>query len=97
MTRLTLARIVLASALAAATLPARSALAQCAMCQATLTSSAEGRALAGPLNRAILLLFAAPYLVAGVFALVAFRGPLLRRLAQALPAAWRPRTVHASR
>jgi hypothetical protein len=67
------------------------------MCQATLTSSAEGRALAGPLNRGILLLFAAPYLVVGCFALLAFRGPILRRVSLALPAVLRPRTAGPSR
>lgn len=65
-------------------LGARTAAAQCAMCQATLTSSAEGRALGGPLNHAILLLFAAPYVVLGCFVFMAFRERIVRRLARTL-------------
>ena len=62
----------------------RAALAQCAMCQATLVGSAEGRALGAPLNHAILLLFAAPYLVLGTFVALAFRQRITRRVARAL-------------
>jgi hypothetical protein len=56
------------------------AFAQCAMCRSALESSLEGAALQGPLNRAILLLLAAPYLVLGCFVLMVWREPLLRRL-----------------
>jgi hypothetical protein len=49
------------------------AAAQCAMCRSALTSSAEGAALQGPLNRAILVLLAAPYLVLGCFLLLVWR------------------------
>ena len=55
------------------------AAAQCAMCRSTLTSSAEGAALQGPLNRAILLLLAAPYLVLGSFLLLVWRERIARR------------------
>jgi hypothetical protein len=85
-----------AFALALALLP-RTAAAQCAMCQATLTSSAEGRALGGPLNHAILLLFAAPYVVLGCFVFMAFRERILRRLARALDFGRAPARHSASR
>jgi hypothetical protein len=55
------------------------ALAQCAMCRSALASSLEGAALQGPLNRAILVLLAAPYLVLGAFVLLVWRERLLRR------------------
>jgi hypothetical protein len=55
------------------------ALAQCAMCRGALASSLEGVALQGPLNRAILVLLAAPYLVLGAFVLLVWREHLLRR------------------
>lgn len=45
------------------------ALAQCAMCKATLEASDVGATF----NRAILVMLAGPYLVAGVFSLVYFR------------------------
>lgn len=96
MTRGRLAGIALALTLAL-TLEARPAQAQCAMCQATLTSSAEGRALQGPLNHAILLLFAAPYLVLGCFVFMAFRERILRRMGRALRAGLRPRPARLSR
>ena len=79
------------------------AFAQCAMCRTMLTGSLEGRALSGPLDHAILLLFVAPYLVLGTLAAVAFRRPLARylraqaarlsgRIASSLRAhAWGPR------
>jgi hypothetical protein len=90
------AGIALASALALG-LHAPAALAQCAMCQATLVGSAEGRALQGPLNSAILLLFAAPYLVFGCFVLMAFRERILRRMGQAVRAGLRARPARLSR
>jgi hypothetical protein len=52
------------------------AAAQCAMCKTALTNSGEGQAVAGELNRAILVMMAAPYLVFGTLALVLFRKPL---------------------
>lgn len=60
----------LAALLAGAALPSR---AQCAMCKATLESSEEGRRVSGELNRAILVMLAAPYLVFGTCASVLFR------------------------
>lgn len=57
-----------ALALALLALPAGAA-AQCAMCKATLESSEVGATF----NRAILVMLAGPYLVAGVFSLVYFR------------------------
>jgi hypothetical protein len=74
-------RFAPAIALAAALLAwAEPALAQCTMCRSALEGSLEGAALQGPLNRAILLLFVAPYLVLGSFAALVWREPLLRRL-----------------
>jgi hypothetical protein len=58
---------------AGAAAPAR---AQCAMCKATLESSDEGRRVSGELNRAILVMLAAPYLVFGACAGMLFRRPI---------------------
>jgi hypothetical protein len=82
-----LAPLLLALALGAAGQPA---LAQCAMCRSTLDSSAEGAALQGPLNRAILVLLAAPYLVMGSFLLLVWRERAGRRLSAAPPPARPP-------
>jgi hypothetical protein len=49
------------------------AFAQCALCRAALESSEEGQAMAGKLNRAILLLLAAPLGVAGSVAAAMLR------------------------
>ena len=49
-------------------LAAAPALAQCSMCQSVVAQSPEGQAMAGELNKAILLMFVAPYLVFGSFA-----------------------------
>ena len=64
------------------------AVAQCSMCRASVESSAEARRISGELNRAILVLFAAPYLVVGTCTSVLFRRRIgaflktrLRRLA----------------
>jgi len=62
--------LALAALLAGAAAPAR---AQCAMCKATLESSEEGRRVSSELNRAILVMVAAPYLVFGTCASVLFR------------------------
>lgn len=62
--------------------------AQCAMCKTALTGSPEGRAIAAQFNFAILMMVAAPYLVAGVVAGVLFRrqlSPRLWRLVRMLP------------
>jgi hypothetical protein len=63
------------------------ALAQCAMCRSTLAGSLEGAALQGPLNRAILVLLAAPYLVLGAFVLLLWRERVLRRRGSRQPVA----------
>jgi hypothetical protein len=63
------------------------ALAQCSMCRAVITQSAEGQRMAGELNRAILLMVAAPYLIFGSCAAVLFRSRLaatLKRVARIL-------------
>jgi hypothetical protein len=60
-------------ALAAAFLPSL-AFAQCAMCKAALEGSTDG--LGAQFNRAILVMMAGPYLIAGVFGLVFWREPL---------------------
>jgi hypothetical protein len=84
-----LGRLLPLLALAAAVVLAASgpAAAQCAMCKSVLTSSAEGRAFSQQLDRAILLMFFAPYVVFGTFVAVLFRKPLWLRLA-ALRARW---------
>jgi hypothetical protein len=74
-------RVGLLGALFAA-LCADVAFAQCSMCRAVVTQSPEGQRMAGELNRAILVMFAAPYLVFGSFAAWIFRsrlGAFLRR------------------
>ena len=53
------------------------------MCKTVVTGSEEGRSLGGELNKAILIMVAAPYLVFGGFVAALFR----RRQAPALPAA----------
>jgi hypothetical protein len=54
------------------------------MCRSVVTQSAEGRALAERLNVAILVLLAAPYVIAGSVAAVVFRERLSRYLARLL-------------
>jgi hypothetical protein len=65
--------------------PAPPAFAQCAMCKATLESSEEGRRVSGELNRAILVMLAAPYLVFGTCASVLFRHRIAAFLKTRLP------------
>lgn len=65
-------------------LAAEPALAQCAMCRSVIAQSPEGQRVAGELNKAILLMFFAPYLIFGSFAAWIFRSRLggsARRLA----------------
>jgi hypothetical protein len=62
-------------------------LAQCSMCRSVLAQSPEGRRVAGELNKAILLLFVAPYLVLGSCAAWILRsrlGGLARRAVRLL-------------
>lgn len=74
------AAVVLAATLAGA--PA--AQAQCSMCRASVENSEEGRRVAGDLNRAILLMFLAPYAVFGTFATLLFRRRITGLLRQRL-------------
>jgi hypothetical protein len=53
------------------------AAAQCAMCKAVLEGAVEGRRIAEGLNKGILLMLAAPYLIFGSFLLLVFRRRLL--------------------
>lgn len=65
--------------LAAAAAPAA---AQCAMCKTALSGSPEGRVMSGHLNNAILMMVAAPYLVAGTVAGVLFRRQIAVRISR---------------
>jgi len=60
-------------------LPAPAA-AQCSMCQQVVAQSPEAQRFGAELNRAILVLMAAPYLLFSSFALVLFRDRIGRRL-----------------
>jgi ABC-type Fe3+ transport system permease subunit len=73
--------LLIAAALAVTAAPAA---AQCSMCKTALTSSPEGRGLAGHLNHAILMLVFAPYAVTGTVAGVLFRRQIAARLARLL-------------
>jgi hypothetical protein len=57
--------------------------AQCSMCKTVVTGSEEGRSLGRELNKAIVIMVAAPYLVFGGVVAALFR----RRLAPVLPPA----------
>ena len=72
MTRLRAAALtlLLAAVLAVAATPAH---AQCAMCKTAITSSPEGHVMGEHLNHAILMMVAAPYVVAGTVFGVLFR------------------------
>jgi hypothetical protein len=80
MTRRAAAALLLACLLLAAA--AAPAAAQCTMCKAALTGSPEGRVMSGHLNHAILMMVAAPYLVAGTVAGVLFRRQIAIRIAR---------------
>ncbi len=75
-------RLLIASLLAACCLAAFAApaLAQCSMCRQVIAQSPEAQRVGAELNRAILLMFLAPYLVFTSFALVLFRVPIVERL-----------------
>jgi hypothetical protein len=77
---MTLRRFALLSLLVVGTALAASgpAAAQCAMCKTVLTQSAEGRAMTDSLNRAILLMIAAPYAVFAVVGAALFRDQIRR-------------------
>jgi hypothetical protein len=66
--------------------------AQCAMCQTALMNSAEGRGMGQEFNRAILVMFVAPYAVFGVVGTILLRhriGASLRRERGRLRQTWR--------
>lgn len=65
--------VLLAGVAVLGLLIANPAWAQCALCKAALESSPEGRAMGASLNKAILVMLAAPYLVFGAVALALFR------------------------
>ena len=69
------------------------AFAQCAMCKTAVTGSPEGQHLAHQLNLAILMMVAAPYVIASTVAGVLFRRQIGARLApwrkRLSPAHWR--------
>jgi hypothetical protein len=52
------------------------AFAQCAMCKSVVAQSPEAQAVAGELNKAILLMLAGPYVVFGSVAAFLFRSRL---------------------
>jgi hypothetical protein len=70
---------------------APTALAQCSMCQQVVSQSPEARRVGAELNRAILLMFCAPYLIFTSFALVLFRAPLGREIRRVVRAVFLPR------
>jgi hypothetical protein len=61
--------------------------AQCAMCRTALTQSEEGQRWARGLNAGILLLLAAPFVIAGSAAFVMYR-PHLRTAVSRVRARW---------
>jgi hypothetical protein len=67
------------------------ALAQCSMCQQVVSQSPEARRIGAELNRAILLMFVAPYLIFTSFALVIFRAPVGRQVRRVVRAFFLPR------
>jgi hypothetical protein len=74
--------LALAVLVAPLVLSAAPVMAQCAMCQTALTGSAEGRGMSREFNRAILVMFFAPYAVFTVVGTVLLRhriGASLRR------------------
>jgi hypothetical protein len=72
--------LALLLALGGAAIFAPPALAQCSMCQQVVAQSPEAQRMSGELNRAIVLMFAAPYLVFTSFILAFFRAPIGCRL-----------------
>ena len=66
-------------------------LAQCSMCQQVIVQSPEAQKMSSELNRAILLMFVAPYLVFTSFALAFFRAPILRQIQRLVRVFFLPR------
>jgi hypothetical protein len=75
--RLVFATLLLAIGLALLGPPV---VAQCSMCRQVIAQSPEAQQVGAELNRAILLMFLAPYVVFTSFALVLFRVPIVARL-----------------
>jgi len=65
--------LALALLVAPLVLSAAPAMAQCAMCQTALMNSPEGRGMGQEFNRAILVMFFAPYAVFGVVGTILLR------------------------
>jgi hypothetical protein len=86
--RLVLAGLLVLSCLAVFAPPA---LAQCSMCQQVVSQSPEARRAGAELNRAILVMFMAPYLVFASFALVLFRAPIGRHIRRVVRVFFLPR------
>jgi len=80
--------LVLALLLAPLLLAAARVDAQCAMCQTALMNSAEGRGMGQEFNRAILVMFFAPYAVFTVVGAVLLRHRI-RAAVQRWHAGWR--------
>jgi hypothetical protein len=67
------------------------ALAQCSMCRQVVSTSPEAQRMSAELNRAILLLFVAPYLVFTTIALALFRAPIGRQVRRVVRIFFLPR------
>ena len=78
-------------ALAGLAMLAPPVLAQCSMCQQVIVQSPEAQKMSSELNRAILLMFVAPYLVFTSFALAFFRAPILRQIQRLVRVFFLPR------
>jgi hypothetical protein len=84
--------LALALLVAPLVLSAAPVMAQCAMCQTALMNSPEGRGMGQEFNRAILVMFFAPYAVFGVVGTILLRhriGASLRRERGRLHRTWR--------
>jgi hypothetical protein len=84
--------LALALLIAPLVLSAAPVLAQCAMCQTALLNSPEGRGMGQEFNRAILVMFFAPYAVFGVVGTILLRhriGESMRRERGRLHRTWR--------
>jgi hypothetical protein len=79
--------VLLGSCLAALLLFSGNLAAQCQMCRTALTQSPEGLRWSRGINAGIMLLLAAPFLIAGSVALVIYQRPIARALAR-LRARW---------
>jgi hypothetical protein len=66
-------------------------LAQCSMCQQVVAQSPEARKIGAELNRAILLMFLAPYLIFTSFVLVFFRASIGREVRRVIRLFFLPR------